>query len=630
MATTAASAKPEVFTRKASGLVRVMSPYSAFVYNILTMGPIFPWVFLVSPTAFPGGNIPLGILICTLIQIPIAFASVWLSTALPRSGGDYVFQSRVFGGGVGFSIVMSGLVVWTLIWTALSGWLMGVLGLAPLFLGLGRVMSVQALIDFGVWCTTPTGLFIISVINAAAAVTLLVAGFSKYVKFQNVMWIGTLIGFAATFLVLFTTSSTQFPGLLNAFSAAVGGPATFYEDALALAQGAGVDTAPKFNWLLTLLIAPVAWQSLQWCSYSAEQNGEIKDARSFKNQTFVMVGSLIATGLMLALLGIGLQNAAGTEGQVVASYGYWYAVADAKMLGSIILAPSMLAIAITTNPLFIVLIGAGFILNSFQIICNCYIGMTRILVAMSLDRTLPEWVSKVHDRLHTPVNAHLVYFVLSIPIFWFYNFYSDFGLLTLGVTFGCGYAFAMTAVAGSLFPFLAKDLYDASPGSAYKTNGLVGLACMAIGIVTFIWATWVMADTFVTDPLTYPVLQWLVRLVSLAGVGALLYAFRKQLPKWASGGEMPWLTALGVMGAGFGMAMVMAFLLRSEYFVLGNWAGLATLFAGKLGEAVYELRTQLVSLVVIILVIVGYFVNKAAQKSQGVNVEYAFKEIPPE
>lgn len=630
MATASASAKPEVFTRKASGLVRVMSPYSAFVYNILTMGPIFPWVFLVSPTAFPGGNIPLGILICTLIQIPIAFSSVWLSTALPRSGGDYVFQSRVFGGGVGFTIVMSGLVVWTLVWTALSGWLVGVLGLAPLFLGLGRVLSNDALISFGVWCTTPTGLFIVSTLNGAGAVALLVAGFSKYVKFQNVLWIGTLIGFGTTLLVLFTTSAANFPTLLNDFSVAVGGSSTFYQDALALAQGAAVDTAPPFSWLFTLLIAPVAWQSLQWCSYSAEQNGEIKDARSFKNQTFVMVGSLIATGLLLALLGLGLQNAAGTEGQVVASYGYWYVVADAKLLGTIILAPSMLAIAVTTNPLLILLIGLGFTMNAFQIICNCYIGMTRILVAMSLDRTLPEWVSKVHERLHTPVNAHLVYFALSIPIFYFYNFYADFGLLTLGVTFGCGYAFAMTAVAGSLFPYLAKDLYDASPGSAYKTNGFVGLACMAIGVVTFLWATWVMADTFVTDPLNYPVLQWLVRLVSVGGVAALFYAFRRQLPKWASGGEMPWLTALGVMGAGFGMSMVMAFLLRVEYFVLGNWAGLATLFGGNLGQAIYELRTQVVSLVVIILVIAGYFVNKAAQKSKGVNVEYAFKEIPPE
>ena len=41
-----AAAKPEVFTRNSSGLVRVMSPYSAFVYNILTMGLIFPWTYL--------------------------------------------------------------------------------------------------------------------------------------------------------------------------------------------------------------------------------------------------------------------------------------------------------------------------------------------------------------------------------------------------------------------------------------------------------------------------------------------------------------------------------------------------------------------------------------------------------
>jgi len=41
-----AETRPEVFTRKASGLVRVMSPYSAFVYNILTMGLIFPWTYL--------------------------------------------------------------------------------------------------------------------------------------------------------------------------------------------------------------------------------------------------------------------------------------------------------------------------------------------------------------------------------------------------------------------------------------------------------------------------------------------------------------------------------------------------------------------------------------------------------
>ena len=631
MATVAAAARPEVFTRRASGLVRVMSPYSAFVYNILTMGIIFPWVFLVSPTAFPGGNVPLGILICTLVQIPIAFCAVWLSTALPRSGGDYVFQSRVFGGGWGFTIVMSGLVIWILVWTALSGWLVGVLGLAPLLLGLGHVLNNQSLISAGLWATTPIGLFIISILNGAAGAALLVAGFSKYVKFQHVLWFGTLIGFAATLLVLFTTPAAEFAAKLNLFAASVGDSPTFYQDALAAAQGAGVDTAPRFNWLLTLLVAPVAWQSLQWSTYSAQQNGEIKDARSFKNQTFVMVGSLIVTGLLLALLGVALQNAAGTEGQVVASYGYWYVDPTAKIADTIILAPSMLAVAISSNLLLILLIGIGFTLNAFQIICNCYIGVTRIMVAMSLDRLLPEWVSKVHDRLHTPVNAHVLYFLISLPIFYFYSYsYGNFIAFTLGVTFGCGYAFAATALAGAFLPFRAKALYGASPGASFNVNGLVGLLLMLIGVATFLWATWSLAVIFTTDPLNLPWLVWLVRLLALAGAAGVIYAFRAHLPKWASGSQMPWLTALGVLGAGFAMAMVAAFLLKPDYFVLGIWSGLGTLLSGDVRAGLSELRAQLIALAIILVSVVMYLAAKQTRKSSGINVEYAFKEIPPE
>ncbi len=147
MATT--TAKPEIFTRKASGLVRVMSPFSAFIYNVLTMGLIFPWTYLWAPGALPGGKLVWGILLAMILEIPIAFVYVWLSTALPRSGGDYVFQSRVFGGGVAFTVVMSGYVIWILQWVALSGWLLSYLGFAPLFLGLGATMGNTSLSSLG-------------------------------------------------------------------------------------------------------------------------------------------------------------------------------------------------------------------------------------------------------------------------------------------------------------------------------------------------------------------------------------------------------------------------------------------------------------------------------------------------
>ena len=75
MATVAAT--PEVFVRKSSGLVRVMSPSSAFIYNVLTMGLIFPWTYLWAPGALPGGQLVWGIFLAMLLEIPIA---------LPTSG----------------------------------------------------------------------------------------------------------------------------------------------------------------------------------------------------------------------------------------------------------------------------------------------------------------------------------------------------------------------------------------------------------------------------------------------------------------------------------------------------------------------------------------------------------------
>ena len=611
-----ATATPEVFTRKASGLVRVMSPYSAFIYNILTMGLIFPWTYLWAPGALPGGKLVWGILLATVFEIPIAFAYVWLSTALPRSGGDYVFQSRAFGGIWGFTLLMSGFVIWILQWVALSGWLLSYLGFAPLFLGLGATTGNAALSEIGVWFTGANGIIITSIVNAFLSMLLLVSGFKNYVKVQYVMFYGILVAFATTLIVLFTTPQAEFVTRLNEFAVRSGGVQNFYQAARDAVVGAGIDLNPPFSMLATLLVAPIAWTSLQWATYSAEQNGEIKEARSFKNQVFILVGSLIVTGILLALLAMAFERAGGTEFVYIAGAGYWSLIPEASISG-FNLWPNILAVALTASPLVVLLIAFGYILNSFQIVNNCYIGVTRIMVAMSLDRLLPEWVSKVHERLHTPVNAHLVYFLASIPVIWAYNKVGGWIGLTLGVTFACGYVFAATSLAGAVLPFRAKEVYDASPGASYKVNGLAGLVLMLIGAAAFVWTTWEFAAVFAATP----ILLWLVRLLGLAAAAGVFYMFRGQLGGWVRGTAMPWVTALGTAGAGVGSAMVVAFLLAPQLGVLGNW---------DFSNLPSSLWSQIIAFGILILSAVWYFAAKAAQKRRGINVDYAFKEIPPE
>ena len=550
----ASATTPQVFTRKASGLVRVMSPYSAFVYNILTMGLIFPWTYLWAPGALPGGNLFWGIILATAIEIPIAYAYVWLSTALPRSGGDYVFQSRVFGGGVAFTVVMSGFVIWILQWVALSGWLVSYLGFAPLFLGLGATLSNTALSSLGVWFTTGSGIIIVSIANALLALVLLVSGFKNYVRFQHVMWWGTLLAFGVVFFILFTTSPSEFVTRLNAFALASGGQANFYETAVNAVTAAGINLRPPFSLWATLLVAPIAWTSLQWATYSSQQNGEIKDARNFGAQTFIMVGSLVVTGLLLALLALGIERVAGKEFLYVAGAGYWSLIGEANIAG-FNLWPPILAVALTASPLVVLIIGLGYILNGFQIVCNCYIGMTRVMVAMSLDRLLPEWFSKVDEKLHTPMNSHIAYFLASIPVILAYNMVPGWIGLTLGVTFGCGYVFVITCLAGALLPYRAKELYEASPGAQYKLGGL------------------------------------------------------------------PLVTVLGVLGAVLGALMVAAFLFTPALGVLGNW---------NFENFPSNLWAQIIAFAIILISLVWYIWTKNNQKTKGINVDFAFKEIPPE
>jgi amino acid transporter len=228
----------------------------------------------------------------------------------------------------------------------------------------------------------------------------------------------------------------------------------------------------------------------------------------------------------------------------VAGAGYWSGVSEATLNGSW-LWPNLIAVALSASPLVVLLIGIGYILNSFQIVNNCYIGMTRVMVAMSLDRVLPEWVSRVNERFHTPVNAHVLYFVASIPVILLYNLYGSWAALTLGVTFACGYVFVITCLAGALLPYRAKDLYEASPGSKYTLGGI------------------------------------------------------------------PWVTILGLVG-----------------FVTGGLMVLLFIFNEQLG-----LTTDLARIVVIAVLVVSaawYLIVKAVQRTRGINVEYAFKEIPPE
>ena len=84
---------------------------------------------------------------------------------------------------------------------------------------------------------------------------------------------------------------------------------------------------------------------------------------------------------------------------------------------------------------------------------------------------------------------------------------------------------------------------------------------------------------------------------------------------------MPWPTALGMLGGGLGMSMVLSFVLEPALGVIGTW---------DFSEFPAHLWAQILSFGIIIFCILWYAWTKRSQKAKGINIDYAFKEIPPE
>lgn len=110
-----------LFVRKATGMVRSWSVFDAFVYAFFSINLVTLGLYSFSQMYyFEGGMVNALIVSAVFIFFEvIVYAS--LIAIMPRSGGDYVWQSRVLGGAVGFILAVTGwwFILW--LWVPLYG-----------------------------------------------------------------------------------------------------------------------------------------------------------------------------------------------------------------------------------------------------------------------------------------------------------------------------------------------------------------------------------------------------------------------------------------------------------------------------------------------------------------------------
>ena len=109
MGTPATAQRPALFLRNATGLVKAWSTFDAFLYsfwsvNLITLG-LYGMSFVYT---VPDGQLLAGILIFGVLVTFLVVTYAGLVSVMPRTGGDYAWQSRILGGGVGFVLAIPG------------------------------------------------------------------------------------------------------------------------------------------------------------------------------------------------------------------------------------------------------------------------------------------------------------------------------------------------------------------------------------------------------------------------------------------------------------------------------------------------------------------------------------------
>src|SRR6201997_1348417 len=171
MATESVSGTPTLFLRNATGLVRGWSVrdsiiYAAMATNFVTLG-IYEFTF--AGPAFPQGQLITAIIISGIWVSFLVIAYSGLIVTIPRAGGDYVWQTRILGSGLGFVMAAAGwwFILW--LWAPIYGNILAVQFFEPLWATLKWTWPGSGATAGAAWFGTHTGVFVVSLITIGLA-----------------------------------------------------------------------------------------------------------------------------------------------------------------------------------------------------------------------------------------------------------------------------------------------------------------------------------------------------------------------------------------------------------------------------------------------------------------------------
>jgi len=463
------------FARKASGLVRGLSFLDAFGVGFMNQG-LTPsmWVMIsLGLGVYTGGNLVIATLLSAIL-CGVGFSLVWgiLGGSMPRSGGEYIYNSRIIHPIVGIAESFGNAFVWIMWIYVLAPWTVDP-GLVMLF----QFLNLPAAAEF---CTQPVALFIIATLTNLVALLFVVFGVKIFAKVQKVIMVLGIAGCLVILLVFTFTSHDAFVAAWNNLSAQFG--SVDYEGFLANARTAMTEAGsvlPKtWNWFDTLGVM-VAGSWLFAYSYCITFiAGEVK--RPDKTIILANLSAILVPAFFMIWLAAALYRSVGFE---FLSATAWVDNMGEGLAGyTLPWAPNFVGLAavINQNPFVVFMMALSFIVFNLWWVALSYLAFPRILFAWGMDRMGPKWFADIDYRWASPVKNHILCFILGEIGIAIYAFVMDpmTGLSVTGMEIVS--VFGITAIAAAIFPFSkkAKSIWESSP---YKNWKILGIPVVTIG-----------------------------------------------------------------------------------------------------------------------------------------------------
>ena len=516
----------KVFVRKATGLVREIGFWTAAIIvfcNVIGLGwqkRLFQFTgpAIVPETSYVAGIPPvtMSFLIVGIIVLLTVFMFAVLGAAMPRSGGGYVYISRIIHPSVGF------LASWLEYFSIAVSW--GLIGTAVF-----EAILIYAWIAG--WGTA-----------WATAESLLIGGMIIVILFTGVAYFGTsMVGKLLQFMfvvpailtiVLYGVLLTATPQAMEAGVKALTGVAPTQFTQMALDQG--MATAYKGDYWGAMATASIGtyWAFIGFAA-STFVGGEVKEAGKSLPRT------LFAANIIIVLLYVSISYVVAHAAMLVGNvsgYSFFSAYAFLSYGGGTL--PAGVGKAWMPNIAGFTAAGSGMqwflpLIPIFAVfwvandIPPFIITSSRIIFAMSFDRVLPEKLSQVNEKWHSPTLAIVAtMFVAFIGNFAESDIFVKYPIpvITQYINSGGGVTatdiwdtlfFLLASFAGMMFVFRRKDIYDKSPYKPGKwVVAGVGLAATVANIYLLYLVT---VGWFVPEP-------WIFTVV-LAVVGMAIYFY---------------------------------------------------------------------------------------------------------